>query len=285
MNSKFKGNAALFAVGFLFSASTPLARLLGVFLTPFGVIGSRYLFALPLSLLSIIAKKEKLSFGTAAQRPLLLYSLLFPLSGIFFVLAVFYTKISLAIFAFYIANLLSSLVVGKLLHREQFDVAKKVAFVLSILAVFIFTRPFDGFAFDFGMILGYVSGILQTAASHYQKKHSAIFSDSAFALVHIVGGIVLGFGIAFSIGDFGIFSLPAYALALAVLYGFSLFLISYLFVYGYERADIGTGTLLTSSELVFGPIIAYLVFAETLGFPELFGGALAIAATILVARK
>lgn len=285
MNVKQKGNLALLTTGFLFGASSPLAKLLSPYLSAFGVVGSRFLFALPFAVGTLFFSKEKLNVRQDNLGRLAFFAFIFPISVIFYTLALFYTKVSLAIFSFYIANLLSSLVLGKILHKERFDASKKIAFFLSFVAVVIFTKPFNSFIFDIGMVFGYVSGIIQTFASHYQKKYSNTINEKTLSLAQIIGGILVGLGIAFSIGDFGLFKLPLHGLGIAVIFGFVIYLINLLLIYGFKRADIGTGTILMSSELIFGPIMAYVLFSEVLGTSEMIGGLFALVATILVSRK
>ncbi len=284
MSPKAKGNIALLGVGFAFGASSPIAKLLSPFLSPFGVVGVRFLFALPFALAQMWYKGERVYVPRAQLLCLSCVAALQPVSSILFTMALFSTKISLAIFSFYVANLVTSLVVGLLVHKERISMAKGVAFALALVAVVLFTDPFNSFEISAGMLIGYLSGVLQTAASHYQKKYASTFNVPTLTFAQIIGGIVIGFGIAFAIGDFGIFTLPAYAVGLAALIGAMMFAINRLSVYGYARADIGTGTLLQSSELVFGPLFALLIFGEVLGMYEIVGALLVIVATILVAR-
>lgn len=285
MSEKQKGNVALLATGLLFGASSPLAKLLSPYLSAFGVVGTRFLFALPFALVSLFFTKGKIEVNKSNAGKISFFAFIFPVSVIFYTLALFYTKVSLAIFSFYTANLLSSLILGKLLHKEHLGTSKKIAFLLSLTAVIVFTDPFHGFSFDLGILFGYISGIIQTISSHYLKKYSSSINEKTLSLAQIVGGIIVGLGIAFLIGDFGLFALSTNALLIAIIFGLVIYLVNSFLVYGFKRADIGTGTILMSSELIFGPLIAFLIFSEVLGFSEIVGGILAIAATILVTRE
>lgn len=285
MNQKQKGNSALLAVGFLFGASSPLAKILSPFLSAFGVVGTRFLFALPFALISIFSNKEDVMINRNNLAKLSFFGFIFPISVIFYTLALFNTKVSLAIFSFYIANLLSSIIIGKLVHKENFGLSKKLAFLLSILAIVILTEPFNSYVVDIGIVFGYISGCIQTLASHFQKKYSESINETTLTLSQIIGGILIGFAIAFYVGDFGVFALTPYALGIAIIFGLVIFLINKFLVYGFKRADIGTGTILMSSELIFGPLMAYIIFQETLSAQQIVGGCLALVAAILVARK
>lgn len=259
--------------------------MLSPYLSAFGVVGTRFLFALPFALGALLFTKEKLSIHKNNIGKLSFFAFIFPVSVIFYTLALFYTKVSLAIFSFYTANLLSSLLLGKIIHKEHFGIAKKIAFLLSLGAVVVFTNPFQGFSLDLGIVCGYISGIIQTIASHYQKKYSASIPEKTLSFAQITGGIILGLSIAFFMGDFRLFSLPLHGVLIAIVFGFASYLINNLLLYGFKRADIGTGTILMSTELIFGPLMAFLIFSEVLRPFEILGGILAIFATLLIARK
>lgn len=285
MNQKKRGNLALLGTGFLFGASSPLAKLLSPYLSAFGAVGVRFLFSLPFVLASIFFQKEKLQVNKNTYKKLLFFGIIFPISVIFYTLALFHTKVSLAIFSFYVSNLVSSLIFGKIFFKEKFNFLKKIAFVLSLIAIFVFTQSYNSFVFDIGMMFGYISGFIQTIASYYQKRYSSHLNEQTLLFAQTVGGIFLGVGVAFLVGDFGIFVLPFKAIAVAAIFGFIAFLINLSLLYGFKRADIATGTILMSTELIFGPAIAFIIFSELLSLNEIVAGLLIMAATILATKK
>jgi drug/metabolite transporter (DMT)-like permease len=69
-----------------------------------------------------------------------------------------------------------------------------------------------------------------------------------------------------------------------LLFGASLVSVSYLILKGFQSFDLNIGTVVLSSELVFGVILAFLVFAEKPRFVELAGGAIILAAQYLLVR-
>lgn len=280
ISQKVKANAALFSGGIFFGISSPLARLMGTWLHPLSVVCIRFIFALPFALLFL----KKKSFKNISLQKMLPVAFFFPLSVCLYTFSLFYTKVSLSIFSFYIANILSSIFVGYVFNKEKMSKNKSIGLVLSLIAIFIFTNPFRGFSMDTGMILGYASGIVATIASLFQKRVAKVVDERLITVSQIVGGIVVSLVAIIFLKDLSIFSISLWGLFLGAIFGFLFFLINYLIIYGFKRVEIGIGTILLSSELVFGPIAAYFIFGERLTALEILGAVLIILATVFVSR-
>lgn len=169
---------------------------------------------------------------------------------------------------------------------KNYHSQKLQAFTVALIAVITLTHPFDtGFVVDLGMILGYLSGIIATIASVFQKQLTKVMHESSLTFVQVISGILVAGIFVMSVGDRSIMSLSPEGILLSMIFGVIFFLINYLMIYGFKHAEIGTGTLLLSSELVFGPLLAFFVFHETLGIYEIVGGVLVVAATVIVALE
>ena len=181
--------------------------------------------------------------------------------------------------------MLSSIFMGLVFNKEKITRNKLIGFVLSLGAVICFTNPIQGFSISSGMVLGYLSGFFQSVASLYQKRLSKDTIASILTLTQVLGGLCISFVAIWFIRDISVFDLSWNGGMLGLLFGFLFFLINYLMVYGFKYADLGVGTILLSSELVFGPIAAHLLFQETLTSLEFLGGGLIVCAVILVSRQ
>ena len=279
-SQKSKANLALLGGGVFFGVSSPLARLMGTWLHPFSVVFIRFIFALPFALgFFYKGKSEKFEL-----KRLWLFGLLFPVSVCLYTFSLFHTKVSLAIFSFYAANLLSSVVIGAIFNKEKISGNKLISIILATVAVIIFTKPFEGFSIDTGILLGYLSGITQTVASLYQKRLSAQTSERALTLVQVLGGLFVTIIAILAIKDWSIFTISLEGLGLGFIFGFLFFLINYFMIYGFKHTEIGIGTILLSSELLFGPLAAYIIFGEILSTPEIIGGILIAGAVLFASR-
>ena len=277
--TKAKASFALLGGGIFFGISSPFSRMMGKWLAPFSVVFIRFLFALPFAL-GFFLKGEKVE--KLPYKKLVGFALLFPISVCLYTFSLFYTKVSIAIFSFYIANLIASIIIGIFWNKEKLFGKKLFGFILAIVAVLILTNPFQGFVVSAGMLLGYLSGIFQSIASLYQKRLSKSVNERVLTLTQVMGGLFVGLISIFFIKDGSIFMITGHGLLLGLVFGFLFFLINYLMIYGFKYADIGIGTILLSSELVFGPIAAYLIFNETLSGLEILGGILIAIAVVFV---
>ena len=280
-STKLKANIALLSGGIFFGVSSPLARLMGTWLNPFSVVFIRFLFALPFSIIFFLGGDIK----NTPIKKLIPFGLFLPVSVCMYTFALFHTKVSLAIFSFYIANLISSIIIGYFFNKEKLSRNKIIGFTLAIIAVLIFTNPFQGFVNNTGMLFGYVSGIIATLASLYQKQLSKTVDERVLTLTQIIGGLFVALVSIIFIHDMSIFTISTNGLLLGLLFGFLFFLINYCMIYGFKYAEIGIGTILLSSELLFGPLAAFLIFKETLSPLEIFGGIVIAFAMFFVSRN
>jgi drug/metabolite transporter (DMT)-like permease len=70
-----------------------------------------------------------------------------------------------------------------------------------------------------------------------------------------------------------------------LLYGASFAAVSYLMVYGFRRAKLSIGTVMVSSELFFGPVLAFFIFTERLSLLQIIGGIVTILAIFFANRS
>lgn len=279
-STRIKANLALLGGGVSFGISSPLARLMGTWLNPFSVVFIRFLFALPFAAAFFLSGDNRKLF----LKKLTWFGLVFPVSVCLYTFSLFHTKVSLAIFSFYIANVLASLLIGRIFNNEKFSRNKIIGLCFAGAAIVIFTNPFQGFSLDTGMILGYLSGITQSIASLYQKRLSRTIDERALTLAQVIGGLVVGLGAILFVRDASILSISGHGLLLGLIFGFLFFIINYFMIYGFKHAEIGVGTILLSSELLFGPIAAYFIFGEILTPLEIIGGLLIACSVVFVSK-
>lgn len=168
---KISGYISLLLVGVFFGISGPLAKYLSPWANAYQTVALRFGIALLFAILtSLFMKKEKQTKSNVKFLDTSLFALSFPLSTITFTLSVFNTKISLAIFSFYIANLVSSFILGKIFFKENIDRQKITSLVLILISLGLFTNITTNFKIDLGFIYGLISGVLQTITSIFQKR-------------------------------------------------------------------------------------------------------------------
>lgn len=284
MVNKYVGPLSLLLIGVLFGLSGVIAKYLSFWLNPYQVVGYRFSIAFVFAILTLLISKQKISFENASPGKLIAFALTFPVSVIFFTLAIFNTTVSMAVFAFYIATLVSSFIVGRMYFGEVITKNKKIALFFVLLAVVAFTDPFRNFSIQPGFLYGILSGIFQTIASSYQKILGKSTNRISLLLFQTLAGVVISI-LALLITGGGLFaSLLPFAAAITILFGGIFLAISYLFLVGFKHTNLNVGSILVSSELFFGPFFAFLLLSEKLNSLELLGGLL-IAIAIVYSNK
>lgn len=285
INKQLIGSASLLTVGVLFGLSAVIAKYLTEWLNPYQVVEYRFLVAFIGTVIILLLSRKKLKFGKLDKRTLFYFSVTFPISVIFFTLAIFNTSVSLAVFSFYIATLLTSFAVGKIYFNEDITKHKRIALIFIILAVISFTDPFEQFTLGLGFIFGLISGVFQTIASSFQKIVAKTTNRIGLLLIQTLAGIVIAMiAILFS-GASLLPTLPTQTLFVVLAFGIIFLAISYLFLVGFKYSNLNVGSILVSSELFFGPFFAFILLSERLNNLEILGGLLTAVAVYYANKR
>lgn len=274
MTSRAKGIVSLLSIGVLFGLSGVIAKYLSSYLSAYQVVAFRFLIAFLAILFISLLTKNKTSFNDIDKKSLLYFSVAFPLSVIFFTLAIFNTTVSLAVFSFYISTLVTSFIVGKLFLGESISTNKRISLFFILAAVVTLTEVYKGITINTGFMYGLISGLLQTIASYYQKTLGKNTNRTNLLIIQTFTGFTLAAAILIYLGTPVLIALPAVTLGITVLFGLIFLLISYLFLVGFKYTNLNVGSILVSSELLFGPLFAWLLLSEVITLPVILGGIL-----------
>lgn len=96
-----KGFVSLLAAGAIFGSFGIWTRILSKELSAYQQLTIRHMASLVIALIIVFILKQKINFTKINKRHLLAYAFFYPITSVFFVLAILYTKISVATFAFY----------------------------------------------------------------------------------------------------------------------------------------------------------------------------------------
>jgi drug/metabolite transporter (DMT)-like permease len=285
MNKKLIGSGSLLLVGILFGLSGVIAKYLSTWLNPYQVVEYRFFIAFIFAVLLLIVTKQKISFKKIDVKTLGIFAITFPISVIFFTLAIFNTSVSLAVFSFYTSALVSSFIIGKIFFGEEITFNKKIALFFILLAVLTFTNPFNGFNIQLGFLFGIISGVFQTIASSFQKIVGKSTNRIGLLIIQTLAGIFISAAVLLLQGQNLLPVLPQIPMFVTVLFGIIFLSISYLFLVGFKYTNLNVGSILVSSELFFGPFFAFIFLSEGLTKLELIGGLFVVLAVIFSNRK
>ena len=116
----------------------------------------------------------------------------------------------------------------------------------------------------------------------YQKILGKGSDKMSLLFVQTSGGAIAGFGGVALLGQSFLPSLDMFGLLVLVAFGFFFLLISYLFLVGFKYANLNTGSVIVSTELLFAPLMAFALLSEELDTYILAGGALMVLAVVFV---
>lgn len=281
LTGKTLGVVALLLVGFFYGLSGALAKYVTSFITPLQASEIRFTVAFLIVLLLLLVLRNRVSFTGLDRRSLLLYAFAFPSCVILFTLAIFHSSVALATAAAYGSALIASFALGKIFFAERIGAAKAMAFVLTVTALLVFTEPWNDFVFSLGLVFAVLSGILQGLSNSVQKGLNRAGADhSSLLFLQCTAGALLAFLTVFLLGEDPLF-VPEGNPLLLLFYGGASVATIYLFLVGFKYIDVNTGSILVSSQLFFGPVIAWLFLEEVIGIHVIIGGLIILAAGAL----
>jgi drug/metabolite transporter (DMT)-like permease len=275
------GPASLLTIGVLFGLSGVMAKYLSGSLNAYQVVEYRFGIALLGALLILLFFGQKLSFKGVDKRVLGWFAVTFPISVVLFTLSIFHGTVALAVFSFYTATLVTSFALGRLFFGEKIDTPKKLAFVAMLMAVVAFTDPFNNFSLSLGLVFGLLSGVVQGVASSFQKMLGSATNKTSLLIVQCLAGFGLTLLILLATGQPLVAPLSGVEWLVTLAFGLAMLAITYLFLVGFKYTNLNTGSILVSSELLFGPLFAFLLLGENMPASILVGGAFTIMAALL----
>jgi drug/metabolite transporter (DMT)-like permease len=276
------GTSSLLVVGLLYGLSAVITKYLSDVINAYQVIEYRFGIAFLAAAAALALSARRVTFDHIDTATLVAFAVTFPASAILFTLSVFHASVALAVFSFYIANLLSQFALGSMFFHEEIDRYKAAALVVSVASLIAFTNPFSEFTVTSGFLLGLTAGVVQGIASTYQKRlGGSVDTMLLLACQALTGTVMAGVILAFT-GEALIPILNGFAWLVTIIFGLSMLAIMYLFVVGYRYTNLNTGSVLVSSELFFAPLFAYLLLAEHVPTNVFIGGVLTAVAAVLV---
>ena len=281
--NKAKGFLALLSAGLILGSFSVFIRLLSRDLDVYQQVLLRNLIALVVSIVLIVVLRRFISFKKVPKIYLLLY--IFSSSIVFFLytVAVLKTSVSTAIFGLYFASLIFSLVAGIVIFSEKVTPRKIVALVLVFLALLIYTWPISlQNLLQAGFLFGVGAGLAEGMANGFRKYLGDKVDRLVLVAMQGLGAFILGSVLTVSSGNFSIPSMSPMTLIVLLVFGMLLVAMSYLTLVGFSNFDLNLGTIVLSSELLFAPLFAAIIFVEIPTLTQILGGVLILLAIIVL---
>lgn len=230
----------------------------------------------------IILKKYRLDFRHLPKIKLLLYSLAFPLSVIFYSLAVLNTKISVATFLTYVGSLVSTCVLSVICFKEKLSTLKIISIFLVITGLICFAYPLSINTLTLGLFAGLISGTLDGITNAFRKDLTGKIDKALLIFFPAVMGIVISFiALVFTQSMSFPNPLSPATLVAGLIVGSLIIIGNYLMLIGFQNFELGPGVIVLTLDIVFATLFGFILLGETLILKEIIGGLLIITAIIL----
>ena len=275
-----KGFVSLLFAGFLFGTFGIWIRFLSRELTTFQQIMLRNLISLLIMLPIAVIVGKKFSLGKHKME-LFFFGLSFPLLAVFFVMAMLYTKIGIAIFTFFASALLFSLFIGSFFFKEQITLVKTIAILIVDFSLGLFAFPMGKNFLNLGFIYALIAGFLSTLNASFKKHLKNKIYRLHLLIIQMSGGLI---GVSFLMllkNESFTPNLSTENLFIVLLFGLIFLSAQYLHTVGMQNIDLNLGTIVSSSEMIFATIFAALVFQEYLSLKEIVGSGLILLGIII----
>lgn len=189
--------------------------------------------------------------------------------------------IGTALFLLYSGITVTGYLIGSFVLKEKMTLPKLLAIILSLTGLCII------FGFSLGKLqIAYVStaiaaGVLGGIWNIFPKFISTKYSS--FQLIVFDAGAI--FLTSLPLALFFHQEAPTFSISLPwigiVLYGLTQFVGDQLMIHGFRRVEAHVGSLITPLEAVFGTILAFIFFKESLSTMTLIGGGFVVFGAIL----
>ncbi len=272
------GAEALFGAAFMYAMTGILVREVAPMWGNDAQVAARYALVLLLLTAYGLFKKDKLRVPKAKLPAAAALSILFALVVLFFTSAVENTTVANSLFTYYAANMVVSFLLGTLILREGAPVSKIIAILLALAGLSVYANAL--LAGSLGLLYGVAAGVCDGTANVFRKQLAGVERNAVLWLQYLIGTIFTVIVTMFS-GQAIIRHVSLRGSILTVVFAAVLIVGSNLLLYGFQHFDVNAGTVITSTELIFATIMAYILFQETPAAHELAGGCLILLAAVI----
>lgn len=267
--------------GFLYALYSVFSRIIGNSFATFYQTWSRGLIVLAFFVIAGLYTKAYTKIKKKDVKWFLIISISSALTFAPYYLAVLHLSIGVAMFLFYAVNLISSVLLGKIIFGEKFTTKKNVTFLLALLGmVMLFADSMKFYALQY-LFFALIAGLFYSFCSALTKKISSDYSNFQISTINAFVIVVVNF--LFSIALKESWYVQFLSIPWLANYAYAIASISttVLVIYGFKKVEIHLGSLLMLSELPFVVLFGWLFYDEIPTVFSIIGGVLIIASMII----
>lgn len=275
------GAEALFLAAFFYASTNALVRYMSPMWGDQAQVFARFTVAgLILFGINYLRKRRVVKALKGRIKLVVLLSILQATTILFYTLAVLNTTIANMLFVSYATLMIVQFLLGTLLLKETVSRAKLLTILISMIGLAFYSHTF--ITGDIGIIYSALAGAMGAFVNLIYKKLANADRWSVLQVQYLLGAILL-LGMTFAFGGDFIRTFSFEGVLVTLAFGITILLASYLLLYGYRHVDVNIGTVLSSTELVFGVLLGLVLFGEIPNKWELTSGILITAAALIAA--
>lgn len=273
------GVEALFLAAFFYASTNALVRYMSPMWGDQAQVFARFAVAgLMLLAVNHLRKKNIFTILKGRMKLVMPLSILQALTILFYTLAVMNTTIANMLFVSYATTMLVQFILGTFVLKEKVGMIKIVAILISLVGLALYSNSF--ISGDIGILYSGLAGTMGAFVNVLYKKLSGVDHWSVLQAQYLFGAVLL-FGVTLAFGGEFIRAFSIEGIFITIAFSATILIASYLLLYGYKRVDINIGTVLSSTELVFGVLLGLLLFSEIPSKWELASGVLITSAALI----
>lgn len=281
MTKTMHGIVGLLLASFMFGTWGILSRYLGDNFSLFYQFWTRYLFVAFILLCIVLAQRSWKKIPRA-NMPVFATRIIFALlTSLCIYLAFNAINIGTAYFASYAGTIVGGFAIGSFFFRERITALKVIAVALSFAGLYTI------YSFNFVpselwyLFLALSSGVSYAGFYSCSKTISKNYSAIQMTLVDYAGCFVLTLALSLVLKEEWLSLSLTFPWFINFIAAITFVLTNILLIYGFKRVDVQTGTIILLTEILFGIILAYIFFAESITTTMLLGGSMILIASCL----
>lgn len=174
---------------------------------------------------------------------------------------------------------------GSWLFKERLTPVKIVALVTAIAGLAVVYRGEFDITGIFYLSLAFISGILASLWNTFAKKISEVYSATQLNFIDNLLFLIISLVLSLLLRERWVMVELSTIWAAQLLAGLGFAATGWLVVYGFKYLSAQVGSLVLLTEIIFGMILAWLFYGETVSLLSFVGGIMIVAAIVMPEYK
>lgn len=285
INKKLVGTGSLIGATFLWGFFAVLSRTIGFKLPIFYVVWTRNLAAFLILLFPVLFFRKY----SPVTKTDFFWITLRSLGGIISLIGTYvsfqFLPIGTVYFVFFGTQVVSGYLLGKWLFQENISINKILSLVLALVGLFLLYSLNIKSGKSTYVLLSVLAGFSGTIWNTFSKKTSHKYTPLFLNWLDCVMFAVICFFISLTLKEPWIMPSLTLPWIANLVFLFIVLVTGQLVIYGFKYLDAQTGSLVLLMEIVFGILVGFIFYRETITLATFIGGLLIVSAIILAEIK